>query len=156
MKDAERIMKPTTTWILIADGARARIFANRGPGKGIEAVAGGAFDADHRPDREIMSDRPGRAFESVGDARHAIEPHHDAHRELKQAFAEELAALLDAKLAAKTYDRVVLVAPPAMLGDLRASLSEPVRAVVYAEIDKDLTKTPEAELPLCLDAVLAV
>lgn len=149
-------MKPTTTWILIADGARARIFANQGPGKGIEAVAGAEFGGDHRPDREIMSDKPGRTYESVGDTRHAIQPHHDPHRELKRAFSEELAAVLDEKLAAKAYDRVVLVAPPEMLGDLRASLSEHVRAVVYAELDKDLTNTPVAELPQHLGAVLAV
>lgn len=31
-------MKPTTTWILIADGARGRLFANRGPGKGLELL----------------------------------------------------------------------------------------------------------------------
>jgi protein required for attachment to host cells len=149
-------MKPTTTWILIADGARARIFANLGPGKGIEAVDGGTFEGDHRPDREIMSDKPGRSFESVGDTRHAYESHHDPHRELKRTFSHELAALLDEKLAAKAYDRVVLVAPPATLGDLRSALSEPVRAVVYAELDKDLTKTPAAELPKHLGAVLAV
>jgi len=148
-------MKPTTTWILIADGARARIFANHGPGKGIAAV-GAELDADHRPDRDIMSDKPGRAFESVGTARHAIEPHHDPHKELKRAFSEQLAALLDQQLAAKAFDRVVLVAPPAMLGDLRSALSAHVRAAVYAELDKDLTKTPEAELPQHLGAVLAV
>jgi protein required for attachment to host cells len=149
-------MKPTTTWILIADGARARIFANRGPGKGIEAVEGGQFDADHRPDREIMSDKPGRTFESVGVTRHAIEPRHDPHRELKRSFAERLAGMLDEQLAAKTFDRVVLVAPPTTLGDLRAALSTHVKAAVYAELDKDLTKTPTAELPQHLGAVLAV
>jgi protein required for attachment to host cells len=149
-------MKPTTTWILIADGARARIFANHGPGKGIEVVEGATFDADHRPDREIMSDKPGRSFESVGETRHAIQPHHDPHRELKRAFSERLAAMLEEKLAAKAYDRVVLVAPPVTLGDLRAALSEHVRAAVYAELDKDLTKTPMAELPQHLGAVLAV
>ena len=37
-------MKPTTTWILIADGAHARLFANHGPGKGIEAVQGGVIN----------------------------------------------------------------------------------------------------------------
>src|SRR5262249_34094570 len=30
-------MKPTRTWILIADGARARILRNDGPGKGVQA-----------------------------------------------------------------------------------------------------------------------
>lgn len=149
-------MKPTTTWILIADGARAQIFANHGPGKGMEAVAGGKFSADHRPDHEIMSDRPGRTFESVGTARHAIEPRHDPHRELKRAFSEELAAMLDKQLARKAYDRLVLVAPPTTLGDLRAALSEHVKAALYAELDKDLTKTPAHELPAHLGAVLAV
>jgi len=149
-------MKPTTTWVLIADGARARIFANHGPGKGLEAVAGAEFEADHRPDREILSDKPGRTFESVGTTRHAIEPHHDPHRELKRSFAEELAAMLDQRLGDKAYDRVILVAPPATLGDLRAALSDRVGAVVYAELDKDLTKTPAADLPGHLAAVLAV
>jgi protein required for attachment to host cells len=149
-------MKPTTTWILIADGARARVFANLGPGKGIEAVDGAAFDADHRSDHELASDKLGRTHESVGVTRHAIEPHHDPHRELKRAFSERLAAMLDAKLGAKAYDRVVLVAPPTMLGDLRAALSDHVRAAVYAELDKDLTKTPIHELPKHLGAVMAV
>jgi protein required for attachment to host cells len=149
-------MKPTTTWILIADGARACIFANHGPGKGMQAVEGATFDADHRPDREILSDKPGRTFESVGTTRHAIAPHHDPHRELKRAFSAELAAMLDKQLAAKAYDRLILVAPPTTLGDLRASLSEQVKSKIYAELDKDLTKTPMHELPEHLGAVLAV
>jgi protein required for attachment to host cells len=149
-------MRPKTTWILIADGARARLFANHGPGKGVEAVEGAEFDADHRPDREIGSDKPGRTFESVGTMRHAIEPHHDPHRELKRAFSERLAQMLDRKLAEKAYDRVILVAPPATLGDLREALSGPVKAAVYAELGKDLTKTPTHELSEHLAAVLAV
>lgn len=149
-------MKPTTTWILVADGARARVFVNLGPSKGIEALEGATIEADHRADREIMSDKPGRSFESVGDTRHAYEPRHDPHRELKRSFAEALAAMLDEKLAEKAYDRVVLVAPPATLGDLRAALSGAVRGAVYAELDKDLTNTPVAELPKHLGAVMAV
>ena len=47
-------MKPTTTWILIADGAHARLFANHGPGKGIEALE--AINGDHRPDHELVRD----------------------------------------------------------------------------------------------------
>jgi protein required for attachment to host cells len=149
-------MKPTITWILIADGARAAIYANHGPGKGLAPVEGEVFEGDHRPGREIMSDKPGRSFESVGTTRHAIEPRNDPHRELKRDFAERLAAILDERLTAKAFDRVVLVAPPATLGDLRAALSEQVRSAVYAELDKDLTKTPDIELPQHLGAVLAV
>ena len=149
-------MKPTVTWILIADAARAQILANHGPGKGVAAVEGATFSGDHRPDREIMADKPGRSFESVGDTRHAYEPHHDPDKELKRKFSAELADVLDKRLAEKEYDRLILVAPPEMLGDLRSALSEPVRAAIYAELDKDLTKTPLRELPAHLGEVLAV
>lgn len=149
-------MKPTTTWILIADGAHARIFANHGPGKGIEAIEGGVINGDHRPDHELVRDRAARTFESVGDTRHAITPKTDPHRELKRDFAKHLAEVLDKNYSAKAFDRLVIVAPPTALGDLRAALTAQVKPHVYAELDKDLVKTPTAELPEHLGAVMAV
>lgn len=149
-------MKPTTTWILIADGAHARLFANHGPGKGIEAVEGGVINGDHRPDHELVRDSAGRTFESVGETRHAITPKTDPHRELKRTFAEHLAELMDRKFAAKAFDRLVIVAPPKALGDLRAALSDHLKPHIYAELDKDLVKTPTAELPEHLGAVMAI
>lgn len=149
-------MKPTTTWILIADGAHARIFSNSGPGKGIAAVKGGFMEGDHRPDDELVSDSLGRSFESSGNMRHAIAPRTDPHRELKRTFAGQLAEMLDQRLAEKAYDRLVIIAPPSALGDLRAALSEHVKPLVYAELNKDLVKTPTVELPQHLAEVLAV
>ena len=151
-------MKPTTTWIF-ADGAHAWLFSNSGPGKGIEAVQGGVINGDHRPDHELVRDGLGRSFESsgsAGDMRHAIEPRVDPHRELKRTFAHELADMLDQRLTEKAYDRLVIVAPPKALGDLRAALSAHVKPLVYAELNKDLVKTPTAELPNHLGAVMAI
>ena len=88
--------------------------------------------------------------------RHAIEPRVDPHRELKRTFAHELADMLDQRLTEKAYDRLVIVAPPKALGDLRAALSEHVKPLVYAELNKDLVKTPTAELPNHLGAVMAI
>lgn len=149
-------MKPTTTWILIADGARARIFANLGPGKGIAPVEGGVLKSDHAPSRELASDRPGRTFESADVTRHAIDPAQDPHRELKRAFAVRLATFIEEHLAENAFDRLVLVAPPVTLGDLRAALSNPVKQRVSAELDNDLTNTPVEELPKHLATVMAV
>jgi protein required for attachment to host cells len=64
--------------------------------------------------------------------------------------------MLDERLAEKAYDRLVIVAPPKALGDLRAALSEQVKPHVYAELDKDLVKTPTAELPQHLGAVMPI
>jgi protein required for attachment to host cells len=149
-------MKPTITWILIADGARARIFANLGPGKGISPVEGGVLKSDHAPSRDIASDRPGRTFESANVTRHAIDPAKDPHRELKRDFAARLSAFIEERLTEKAFDRLILVAPPVTLGDIRSALSKPVKERVAAELDNDLTNTPVDELPKRLAAVLAV
>ncbi len=149
-------MKPIKTWILIADGAQARIVLNDGPGKGIKALDGLEFSADHRATRDIMADRPGRTFDKFGPGRHAKEYSSDPHRQLKKRFAAELAGMLDEKLRAGAYDRLVLLAPPAMLGDLRAELSEQVRAKLVGEVAKDLTKVPLNALPNHLEDIIAV
>ncbi|HZT46577.1 MAG TPA: host attachment protein [Hyphomicrobiaceae bacterium] len=149
-------MKPTRTWVLIADGARARILENDGPGRGLKPVEGCAFSGEHGATHEIMTDRTGRAFASVGAQRSAIEARSDPHRELKKRFANQLAEVLAGKLQQKAYDRLVIVAAPSTLGDLRTALSDQVRATVTAEVPKDLTKTPDPEVAGHLEDVLRV
>ena len=142
------------TWILIADGARARVFQYDGPGKRLKAVEGWAFQGDHRATHEIMSDREGRVASSVGSARSALQAHYDPHRELKRHFAGVIADALDRALTEGMFDRLIIVAEPTSLGDLRAALPERVRHKVTAELARDLTKTPDAELPDHLKKVL--
>jgi len=148
-------MKPVRTWILIADGARARVVLNDGPGHGLRDIDALQFEADTPPARDIMADRPGRTFDSGGDGRHAMEPASDPARARKRAFLDEVASVIDAKLSRKAFDRLIVVAPPAALGDLRASLSAQVKKTVTAEIDKDLTKIKTRDLDSHLKDVLA-
>ena len=148
-------MKATRTWILIADGARARILQNDGPGKGLHALAGGVFRGEHASTHAIMSGRTGRTFSSTGPARSAIEAHSDPHRELKRSFAQRLADALADGWRKRAYDRLIIVAAPSALGDLRAAFSQEVRAKVTAEVAKDLTKTPDAAVAEHLKDVLA-
>jgi protein required for attachment to host cells len=150
-------MKKTVTYILVADGARARLYVNQGVGKGMQPVSGATHKADlHHHDRDILSDKPGRAYNSVGQGRSAMEPQTEWHRFEKHKFAREMAKVLDAAAANKVFDRLVLVAPPATLGDLRMELGEATRKMVTAELAKDLTRHAEQELPQHLGAVLAV
>lgn len=150
-------MKKTVTYVLVADGARARLYANHGVGKGLQPVSGATHKADlHHHDRDILTDKPGRAFSSVGSGRSAMEPHTDWHRFEKHRFAREMAKVLDAAAANKAFDRLILIAPPATLGDLRTELGEQARKLVSAELPKDLTRHPEQELPQHLTEVLAV
>lgn len=149
-------MKPIVTWILIANGARARLFSNDGPGHGVKLVSDEVFAGTNLPGREIMSDRPGRTFDSVGAGRHAKEPRTDPREVEKRSFAHELAAMLDDGLKQGKFERLVLVAPPRELGFLRVELSPAVRKRVSAELNKDLTGVAPSEITDHLGAVMAV
>jgi protein required for attachment to host cells len=132
------------------------VLENLGRGTGLEPVEGLALEAELSPTREIGADRPGRSFESVGSARHAMENPTDWHREQKRQFAQRVARAIGERSAAGSFDRLVVVAPAATMGDLRAALPDDARARVAAEVVADLTKTPPAELPAHLAGHVAL
>lgn len=143
-----------STWVLIADGARARVVAYHGPGNPLTEVAAHDYAGDHSATHDILSDSGGRSQQSVGPGRSKIEPHSDPHRMLKSRFADELAAMLEREIA--TYDRLVIVAAPITLGDLRQAISAHVKAKVIGEIAEDLTKMPNDKVATHLKNVLNV
>ena len=139
-------MKALRTWILIADGARARILENNGPEHGLIAVEGMEFTSDHAATHDLVTDKAGRSFSSQGPGRSAIEARTDPHRDLKTKFAHHLAGILASELELGRYFRLVLVASPVTLGDLRRAISDKVRGTIVGEIAHDLTKTPNSEI----------
>ena len=149
-------MSAAKTWVLIADGARARLVAAEGHGKTLHVIEQHEFHADHSPNRELQRDKPVRVFESHGATRHGVEPKSDPHRELKRHFAHEIAEALDENLSQRRFDRLVMVAPPVTLGDLRRALSEAVKASVIAEVVMDLTKVPNSEVPRHIEGLIPI
>jgi protein required for attachment to host cells len=148
------VMKSERTWIVIADGAHAKVFQYSAEKPRLEAVKDVSFQIDLPRTHDIVSDRPGRAYESHGHARHAKSGRSDPHRELKRDFAHKVAGALQMSLGDKRYDKLILVAPPATLGDLREALAKGVRACVTAEVAQDLVKVPVSRLPSHLTSVL--
>jgi len=149
-------MKPVITWILIADGARARILEHKGPGSGLAAVKGLEFSAEKLKASDIMADRPGRAFSPQGATRFAIDPKTDPVEKREADFMAMLAGVLNEKYSGAAFARLVLVAAPRALGNLRKALSEPVRQIIYAELAKNLTKTPNDKVGKHLEEVMVV
>lgn len=133
-------MKYDKTWIIIADGSRARVFLNEGPGSGLAPALNHVLVADNRPSGDISSDRPGRTFDSVGAGRHAMPPTTDPHRHAQSSFAHDIANVLEENRNKQVFERLIIVAAPKMLGDLRAVLGDQTRKLIKAELAKDLTK----------------
>lgn len=149
-------MRRDLTWIVVADGAHAAAMETAAGDPQLHPVEDMHFATDLPATHEIVRDRVGRSFESVGAARHAKDGRTDPHRELKRQFAKRVSAALRSRLAKGRFDHLILIAPPAMLGDLRAALPKPVRERIRAELPQDLVKMPARKLRRHLRTALPV
>lgn len=147
-------MKPKKTWVVVADGARARLFANEHPGAGLQPLADGVLEGSRALDSEIGTDEPGRSFESVGGHRHATEPRTSPHEAAEVAFLKTVAERMEAGLAAHAFDRAVVVAAPKALGTLRAVVSPALAAVIPDTVPKDLTRAPLDQIEREIGAII--
>ena len=137
-------MKKPPTLILIADGAHARLIAHT-PRRDTVLLRMNSRKAMKR-DSEINSDRPGRAFDRMGQGRHAMSSQNSAHRTAQVAFARRVTATVEKTLATTQFDRFVLVAPPRTLGDLRREFSDNTIGLVTGEVRKDLAGLSDKEV----------
>jgi protein required for attachment to host cells len=90
------------------------------------------------PSREQGSDAPGRAFSSVGEIRSAV-ANTDWHELEKVRFAVSVADRINKAAHAGAFEKLVVVAPPKILGDLRREFTKETETKIIAEIHKDLT-----------------
>ena len=133
--------------IVVADQAEA-IFYDTATLTARPAEAGRMADPAARlHDRDLGADRPGRSYESVGAARHAIQRENDPRQREAIRFAREIARTLEEARRNREFDQLIVVAGPTFLGLMRAELSPPTKACVVHEVHKDLVhSTPEALL----------
>src|SRR5436190_11198140 len=137
------------TLIVVADGAKARFLQESVDHKKLVPAdkADLLAPAARRPDRDLVTDKPGRGFSPASDGRRGnFETQHDPHKLEKHKFAVQLADWLDKACSAKRFDRIVLVAPRRSLGELRTLLSSRVRKAVSYEVAKDLTAASPTSL----------
>lgn len=135
----------STTWILVTNASSGRILRNTGPNKGLEMVK----EFDHPQSREknadLVTDRPGHNQGHGGGHGSYVSATTPKEHEA-DIFALELARELETGRVGKEYERLVLVAPPAFLGQLNQRLNDPVKALVTDKLEKDYTRATNKEL----------
>ncbi len=143
-----------TTWVLVADAARARLFSVTRRNEWTLAQS-----LEHAESRlaghELMSDGPGAMKQPAGSGRTVMSPPTPPREVEAQRFARELVDLLVDGHGKSAYHSLVLCAPPHMLGLLRKGLPVAVERLVSAGIDKNYTHLPDRELPEWLSEALA-
>ena len=132
--------RPSTMWVLVADRARARLFAAEWPElEEFREVQDFAHPEGAAHPRDVEADGPGRLYEASG-PKHAADRRTDFKHQTATEFARELVGELQAGKDANTYGRLVLIAPALFLGVLREQVSAPIRNLIVADLDKDLTQ----------------
>ena len=129
-------------WVVVADGGQARVLGVSGDRRGLTVLREMTSVDAHRRTQDLVSDKPGRSFESGSPSRHAVAPRHDAHEQARERFISQIAVMLNEDNRARQFDELVLIVAPGLSSTLRDALDEPTRARVRETLVKDLTKVP--------------
>jgi protein required for attachment to host cells len=137
-------------WVVVADGEKALFLRNEGDVEYPNLQVVREMAEDNPPTRDQGTDRPGRLSDGPSAHRSAVADT-DWHKIAKERFASEIAARLYRMAHRGDFDRIVLVAPPVVLGEIRKKLHKEVEDKIAAEVPKELTGHTTAEI----EAILA-
>ncbi|MDX1498602.1 MAG: host attachment protein [Woeseiaceae bacterium] len=147
MPTAENFLLPNEpTWICACSASIARCWRSTARYGQWTLVAEIRDEVASRAERELVSDRPGRAFDRAGHGRHAMEPRTSARTQEKRRFAHRVAQAIDRAVGTGAASRIVLLAGPKFLGLLRDELGPEARAAVVFEAAKNLTALDAAAI----------
>lgn len=134
------------TWILSANRSCASLFESNWPGNLMRRLQDISHPEGRLQNSEINTDKPGRVFDSVGQARHSTSPKQEPTEHIARQFAINLAELLNKGRIDHAYDGLILIAEPKFLGVLRASLDKNTLSLITQTVNKELVDIKEADL----------
>lgn len=142
----KKLKLPHNAYVFVGDGRKALFLRNDGDEKFPNLRMEKVFEDENPPTHAQGSERPGRVHQAaLTGRRSAVEPT-DWHDIEEHSFARKVAVAMEEIVRAGKAKTLVVVAPPKTLSELRNALHSDVKACVLAEINKDLTRHPVAEI----------
>jgi protein required for attachment to host cells len=132
-------------WLLVANGSLARLFKVEKKDHLVE-IKVFKHPESRLHTRDLVSDKPGRDFESANTARHAIEPPSNPKDLEFELFAKELSHYLEEARVKGEFDSLYLAASPSLLGLLRQRLNPSTAKLIQGEANKDMTHLTAQEM----------
>jgi protein required for attachment to host cells len=141
-----------TTWIVAADGSRARIFEMLDTDKSIHEIEDLANPSGHAHKRDLASDSDGR-FYGKGEQHqgHTAPSRGDVHEHEVELFSRTIGEFLDKACDEHRYDSLRLIAAPKFLGMLRQNLGKETQKRVEEELPKDVTRFDADDIRAMID-----
>lgn len=141
-------------WIVVANSTLARIYKAETTHqlKELETLI---HPSSRQQSRDIISDRPGRAFESNhSGSRHAMEPKTNPQQLEFEEFAKILSKHLDTACSEGHFKKLYLAANPSFLGLLRKYLNSNTTHTINTQLDKDITQLTPREISNHFDIII--
>lgn len=135
-----------TTWVVVADASRARIFESRRRGQELVELETLLHPESRLKTRDIMSDNEGTVTDRAGEGQRRADPRTFPHQVEEEKFARELAGFLDRKRSDNEFEKLIITASPNFLGNLRQRISDQVSRCVVDTLDKDYSRLPKDEI----------
>lgn len=134
------------TWVIVASAARARIFETAGRRMPLRELSDLINPEDRLHPRDLKSDKPGRAFDTLGGQRHAMQTPVEPKEQTAIRFAKQVVETLESGINEGRFDTLCLVAPPHFLGLVREHMSDALSRAIAGDVVKDLTKEEIASI----------
>jgi len=126
------------TWVVVSDNERARFLSDKSGKRTLIELDSLIHPEARTHERDLKADKPGRSYDSVGNARHSMEQKTDVKDHDTEAFAKQVADRLEQARNNHDFEHLVLISPPGFLGLLRKQLTDPCLKLVTQSFDKDL------------------
>lgn len=137
--------------IVVADQSEADFYGLERPDEAPQFIGRLLDPKAHLHDRDLGTDRPGRVFDHASGpgrrgatARHAAGGERHPRKIAARRFARKIASALVRARRRYEFDWLVVIAGPGFLGLLRNAMPPALRALVAAEITKDLVHEPRS------------
>ena len=128
----------STTWVLVADSSRARIFTAKTSTSALQEIETLAHPEGRLHEQAISSDLPGKD-NANGTGGHAYQDETTPKEQELVDFAKRVARHIDDAHKANKFHRLAIVAAPAFLGELRRQLSSQLNKLICFELNKNIT-----------------
>jgi len=132
----------TTTWVLIADSSRARLFSVDRALAPLQEIQAFINPEGRAKPRDLVSDRPGRSAGNGPNLDYEVTP----KRQQAILFAKEISEHLKSGRIGGLFRKLYIVAAPAFLGLLRDKLDAKTAERVVETVSKDLTQLEPARI----------
>ncbi|MDP2305719.1 MAG: host attachment protein [Pseudomonadota bacterium] len=130
-------------WVIVGDAAGAKVYESDALLEELKLVDDISFSHGHVQ----RDDGEGHSNESLPGAGHSAEQaEHDPHKVKEERFARAVAEAVNVAAGSHRFERLIVVAPPRFLGDVRAALSHSTAKRLVASIHHDWTRLSRQDL----------